>query len=74
MRAAANEISVSAGAFEGGLHGALDANENATAIIRLTAGNWQSLIGKNYHLAVVAMRPGSLPEISSMAIPFAFTL
>jgi hypothetical protein len=61
------------GAHEGGLHGTLDLNGDAVGIIRLTAGNWPELVGRSFHLAVVAMRPGSPPEISSIAVPFSFT-
>ena len=61
------------GALEGGLHGTLDANGDAIAVIRLTAGNWQDLIGRNYHMAVVVIQNDGMPVISSIPLSFAFT-
>lgn len=58
-----------AGAAIGGLHGTLDANGDAVAVIRMTAGNWTSLVGRSYHLAAVAMPAGKLPVVSSVAVP-----
>lgn len=57
------------GATSGGLHGTLDANGDAVAAIRATAGNWTALVGRSYHLAAVAMPAGRLPVVSSVAVP-----
>jgi FG-GAP repeat protein len=57
------------GAAAGNLQGTLDAEGKATATIRIAAGNWTELIGRNFHLAAVAIPSFGPPEYSSIAVP-----
>lgn len=60
------------GARASDLRGQLDANGDASAVIRVTAGHWPTLVGRTYHLAAVAMVPSQLPSYSSVAVPLSF--
>jgi FG-GAP repeat protein/VCBS repeat protein len=60
------------GAVVGNLQGTLDAEGKATATIRIAAGNWTELIGRNFYLAAVAIPPFGPPEYSSIAVPIKF--
>ncbi len=61
------------GAHLGRHHGVLNANGDATALIRIHAGGYSHMVGFAVQIAAVAMPTGGLPEYSSVAVPFSIT-
>jgi hypothetical protein len=57
------------GAVESSFHGTLDSNGSANAMLKLNANSWPDLVGRTFHFAAVVLNSGSIPILSSVAVP-----